>query len=63
MYTRRISPSIMTRLRWTLGLYWRFVLFLERGTLYPTIVPLPQISHFAIDFTSDNLVAAEPFLL
>jgi hypothetical protein len=21
MYTRRISPSIITRLRWTLGLY------------------------------------------
>lgn len=53
---RRISPSIMTRFLCTLDLNWRFVFFLERGTVLPNWAPLPQILHFAIDLTSNSLI-------
>lgn len=56
---RFISPSIMTRFLWTLGLNWRFVLFLDRGTLWPNRVPLPHILHFAIDLTSSSLIVMQ----
>jgi|GEM_PF-4031837 len=56
MCIRRLSPLIMTRFLCTLALNWRFVLFLERGTLWPNWAPLPQILHFAIDLTSNSLI-------
>lgn len=46
----------MTRFLCTLALNWRFVLFLERGTVWPNWAPLPQIVHFAIDLTSNSLI-------
>lgn len=49
----------MTRFLWTLGLNWRFVLFLDRGTLWPNRVPLPHILHFAIDLTSSSLIVMQ----
>ena len=56
MFIRFISPLIRTRFLWTLALNWRFVLFLDRGTVWPNRVPLPHILHFAIDLTSNTLV-------
>jgi hypothetical protein len=52
MLTRRICPSIITRLRWMLGRNERLLDFLEWLTELPNLGPLPQISHFAIIFTS-----------
>ena len=62
MLTRRICPSIITRLRWMLGRNERLLDFLEWLTELPNLGPLPQISHFAIIFTSFFIIVTKDII-
>ena len=51
IFSWRLLPSIMRVARWTLDLIIWLVCTLEWLTFLPKPVPLPQISHFAKDFS------------